>query len=153
MSSVLRSLGLEDASDEQRTDAGASAESERSTHKLSFRLARLLFGGTLVFTGLNHFRDTESMVAYAESKGIPAADVMVPFSGGMLAFAGAGIALWRLPVLAAGAAVTFFLGVTPSMHDFWNADEDQKQSQMNDFLKNVGLLGGALAFLVRGGRE
>jgi putative oxidoreductase len=33
-------------------------------------------------------------------------------------------------------------------HDFWNAPADQKQGEVNNFLKNVALLGGALAFLV-----
>ena len=112
-------------------------------------IARLLYGGILVFTGLNHFRNAENMAGYAESKGVPMADLAVPFSGGMLVTSGLGIILWRLPRLAAGAAATFFVGVTPMMHDFWNADEQERQQEMNDFLKNVGLLSAALTFLSR----
>jgi len=117
---------------------------------LFFRLARLLFGAVLVATGLNHFQQTEGMVQYADAKGIPNAETMVPLSGGLLVFSGLGIALWKLPKLAAGAAATFLVAATPTMHDFWNADEENKQSETNAFLKNVAMLGGALAFLVRG---
>ncbi|MFD1512935.1 DoxX family protein [Halomarina rubra] len=116
-------------------------------------MARLLFGAVLVFTGLNHFQNTEGMAQYAEAKGIPNAETMVPVSGGLLVFSGLGIAFWRVPKLAAGAAATFLVAATPTMHDFWNADEEQKQTELNAFLKNVAMLGGALAFLVRAGKR
>lgn len=116
-------------------------------------LGRLLYGSVLIFTGLNHFQDQESMAAYAEAKGVPMADLAVPFSGGMLIFGGLGIILWRLPRLAAGTIISFFVTTTPLMHDFWAVDEEQKQSEMNNFLKNVGLLGAAFAFLRRANRQ
>ena len=118
---------------------------------LAFLLGRLLFGGVLAFTGLNHFADTESMVAYADAKGIPAASLAVPFSGGMLVFGGLGIALGAFPALAAGAVALFLLVSTPTMHDFWAAPEEQQQTEMTQFLKNVALLGGALFFLALSG--
>jgi putative oxidoreductase len=34
------------------------------------------------------------------------------------------------------------------MHDFWAAPEEQRQSEMTAFLKNVWLLAGALAFML-----
>ena len=145
----------ETAADERREAVGderRGADRGRSLGPPSL-LARLLYGGVLIFTGLNHFRNVESMTGYAESKGVPMADLAVPFSGGMLVTGGLGIILWRLPRLAAGAAVTFFVGATPVMHDFWNVDEGEKQQQMNHFLKNVGLLGAALAFLSRANKK
>jgi putative oxidoreductase len=36
------------------------------------------------------------------------------------------------------------------MHDFWAAAEDDQQDEMINFLKNVGLLGGALVLLALG---
>jgi putative oxidoreductase len=36
--------------------------------------------------------------------------------------------------------------ITPLMHAFWREEDPmQKQSQLSNFMKNVGLLGGALA--------
>lgn len=40
--------------------------------------------------------------------------------------------------------MTFLLGVTPVMHDFWNSPEDP--SQMIDFLKNLALFGCLLTY-------
>ncbi|MFC6770910.1 DoxX family protein, partial [Halorubrum pallidum] len=66
---------------------------------------------------------------------------------GAMVAAGAGIALWRLPRVATGAAVTFLVGVTATMHDFWNADEDDKSGERLAFFGNLAMLGGALVFL------
>ncbi|SDZ97390.1 Uncharacterized membrane protein YphA, DoxX/SURF4 family [Haloplanus vescus] len=112
-----------------------------------FLLARVLFGGVMAFTGLNHFLDAEGMIGYAQAKGIPAASLGVPFSGGMLIAGGLGLILGVYPTIAAGAIAVFLVGATPTMHDFWNAPEDQRQGEFNNFLKNVALLGGALVFL------
>ncbi len=112
-----------------------------------FVLGRLLFGGVFAFTGLNHFLDTEAMSGYAEAKGVPAAGLAVPFTGGMLLFGGLGIVLGVVPTLAAGAIAAFLLVATPLMHDFWAVPEDQQQSEMTHFLKNVSLLGAALLLL------
>ena len=112
-------------------------------------IGRLLYGGVLIFTGLNHFKDPEGMVGYAEAKGVPMADLAVPFSGGLLVFSGLFLILWRLPRLAAGAVISFLVPSTLLMHDFWAVDEEQKQAEMNNFLKNTALLGAAFAFLKR----
>ena len=138
----------------EATDADDADDTDRvPDDALFFRMARLLFGAVLVTTGLNHFQQTEGLVQYADAKGIPNAETMVPLSGGLLVFSGLGIALWRLPKVAAGAAATFLVAATPTMHDFWNADEENKQSETNAFLKNVAMLGGAFAFLVRANDE
>lgn len=76
------------------------------------------------------------------------ASLGVPVSGGMLIAGGLGILLGVYPTIAAGAIALFLVAATPTMHDFWNAPDDQKQGERNNFLKNVALLGTALAFLV-----
>ncbi|ADJ14386.1 DoxX family protein [Halalkalicoccus jeotgali] len=116
-------------------------------------LGRLLFGGMLLAAAINAFRGMEGQIAYAESKDIEYANYLVPFTSGMLAFGGIGIALWRFPRLAAGAAATFLAGVTPTMHDFWNAPDEQRQNELNHFIKNGAMLGGALSYLYRACRE
>jgi putative oxidoreductase len=110
-------------------------------------LGRALFGGVLAFMALDNFRDLDSMVGYADSKGVPEAEKLVPFSSGMLLFGGIGITLGRFGRLAPGAVVTWFVGVTPQMHDFWNMEDDQREQQMIHFLKNLVMLGGAIFFL------
>lgn len=115
--------------------------------ELAFLLGRLLFGLVLAFNGLNHFMDAESMVGYVDSKGVPAPGVLVPLTGAQLLLGGLGIALGIFPLLSAIALATFLLFVTPIMHNFWAVPEDQKQSEMTNFLKNTAMLGGSLVLL------
>lgn len=114
---------------------------------VAFLLGRFLFGGVIAFMGTNHFVNAETMAGYAGAKGIPAAELVVPFTGGLLLFAGLGIALGAFPMLAAGALAVFLVVTTPTMHDFWAVPEGQRQSEMTSFLKNVTMLGVALVFL------
>jgi uncharacterized membrane protein YphA (DoxX/SURF4 family) len=129
---------------------GASAFGS-SGAEVAFLLARLLFGAVFVFFGLNHFTNAEMMSGYAGAKGVPAADLMVPFTGGMLVFGGLGILLGVFPAVAAGAVAVFLLVTTPVMHDFWAAPEEEQVTEMTQFLKNVALLGMTLGFLAVSG--
>jgi putative oxidoreductase len=114
---------------------------------------RLLFGGMLAFAAINGFRNRDAQIGYAESKNVPYADRLVPFSSGMLAFGSIGIVLWRVPAVAAGAVATFLAATTPAMHDFWEASGQEKQNELNHFIKNVAMLGAAVAFLRRALRQ
>lgn len=133
-------------SDRQTTASNATPDRDAGSNPPPL-VARLLYGSVLVYTGINHFQNAESMIGYAESKGVPEADLAVPVTGAMLVGSGVGIVLWRLPRLAAATAVAFFIGVTPTMHDFWNFEGDERQSQRNNFLKNMAMLGAAITFL------
>lgn len=119
----------------------------------TFLVARLLFGGVLAFSAIDNLRDLDDMIEYAESKNAPQPERTVPFISGTLLFGGVGIAFWRLPRLAAVSVLAFLASITPVMHDFWAVDEDQKETQMVHFLKNIGLIGGALAFLLHAQRD
>jgi len=109
---------------------------------------RLLFGGLLAFMGLNHFRNLESLSAYTESQGIPCARIAVIVSGLMLLGGGLSVALGLYPMVGTALLVAFFVAVTPEMHGFWTVDDpQQRQQEMNNFLKNLALLGGSLILL------
>ena len=114
-------------------------------------VGRLVFGGFLAFQGLNHFMNTDEMAGYAGSKGVPAARFGVIASGILLLLGGLGIILGVYPIIAAGMLAVFFVLVTPVMHDFWAAPEEEQQNEMVNFIKNVELLGASLVFLVLGG--
>jgi putative oxidoreductase len=123
-----------------------------TVNPIAFLLGRLLFGGVLAFTGLNHFMQADQMSSYAEMKGAPLPRLSVLVSGALLVLSGVAIALGAVPIIAAVALVVFFVVVTPLMHDFWNADDPETQEQeMTHFLKNGALAGGALIVLAVGG--
>jgi len=111
------------------------------------RLGRVLFGCGVALQASEDFREMEDTIEYAESAGVPLPDVAAPFASGMMIVAGVGIAFWRLPRIATGAAVAFLTVVTATMHDFWNADEGDKSGERLAFFGNLAMLGGALVFL------
>lgn len=111
------------------------------------RLGRLLFGLGLALQASEDFRDMEETIEYAESAGVPMANIAAPFASGMMFVAGVGIALWRIPRLSTGAAATFLAVVTTTMHDFWNADEDSRSGERLAFFGNLAMFGAALVFL------
>ncbi|ELY46338.1 DoxX family protein [Natronorubrum sulfidifaciens] len=112
-----------------------------------FLIARVLFGGIIAVMGLNHFLDLETTAGYAEMKGVPAPTLSVLLSGVVLVFGGLGIVLGLFPAIAAGALAGFLLVTTPLMHDFWAVPDDQQQSELTAFMKNVGLFAGTLVVL------
>ncbi|OLZ40693.1 quinol oxidase [Natrinema saccharevitans] len=109
---------------------------------------RLLFGGLIIYQGIDHLLAPDAMAGYAEAKGVPAPKFGVVASGVLLVLAGFGLVLGVYPVLAAGALAVFFLVVTPFMHDFWAVPEDQKQDELTHFTKNVELFAASLLVLV-----
>jgi len=134
---------------ERRGSIDDSSGGERLMGRIS-TLGRALFGGVLAFTAVDNLRDIDEVAAYAESNGVPAADRLVPLSSGMLLVGSLGVVLGRVPRLSAGAIAAFLVGVTPTMHDFWNREEGERKQQLNHFVKNTALLGSALFFLSRG---
>ena len=108
------------------------------------KYGRLLYGGILFYTAVENVQNLEGRIGYAEAKGVPVPDVLVPLASGLLLAGSVGVTLWRYPRLSAAAVSAFLLGVTPTMHDFWNAEEGDRTTEKNQFLKNVSMLGAAL---------
>ena len=105
----------------------------------------MLLGGYFLYSGINHFRQHNTLAEYASSKNVPAPDAGVIATGVALTVGGASTVLGVKPKLGAAAIIGFLAGVSPIMHDFWNhEDPSQRQADMNHFTKNMALLGGAL---------
>lgn len=104
---------------------------------------RALFALLFVILGMGHFND--QTIGYAAAMGVPMASLLVPASG-ILAIVGAlSVAFGYRARLGALALIAFLVPVTFSMHQFWAAPD--AMAAMNEkiaFLKNLGLVGGAL---------
>ncbi|MFB6169524.1 MAG: DoxX family protein [Haloarculaceae archaeon] len=124
---------------------------ETSAAALAFLVGRLLFGGVLAFMGLNHFQQREEMAGYAEFKGVPAPNVMVPLTGVVLVLGGLSVIVGAYVAVGAVLLAAFLLASAVLMHDFWAASGEDQQTEMTQFLKNVALAGGALALVAVAG--
>lgn len=107
-------------------------------------LGRTLYSGILAYMALDGFKNNDKRVETAREKGVPMPDILVPFVTGMLFVANVGILFWRFPRASTGALIVFFLGTTPSIHNFWTMEGKERQNNKINFLKNIALLGGAI---------
>ena len=116
--------------------------------KAPFLLGRMIFGGFFLYNGVHLIKDYKQLAKHAESKHIPLPELSVLASGAMLTLGGASVLLGVKPKLGTLAILGFLATASPTMHDFWN-DKDPAQQQANkiNFMKNVALMGGALAML------
>lgn len=112
-------------------------------------VGRILFGGFFVIGGAMHFMNLSFMTEYARAKGAPLPKLSVIASGMVIMLAGLGVVFgvyqsWSLLALAA-----FIIVITPLMHAFWKvSDPNMRMADMQMFLKNMALLGAALALYV-----
>lgn len=112
---------------------------------------RMCFAAIFILGGLGHFLNYSGEVAYAQSMGVPMADLLVPVAGAMILIGGLSVLLGYWARLGALLIVAFLVPVTLIMHRFWGlTDAMQAANQTAHFLKNVSMLGGALLVMYFG---
>lgn len=106
---------------------------------------RILFAAIFILSGPGHF--TPGLVSYAANAGVPAPWFLVPAAGVLAVLGGLCVALgWRAK-LGGWLLVVFLVPVTLVMHQFWGlTDPAEAMMQRVNFMKNLSMLGGALAF-------
>lgn len=111
-----------------------------------FLIGRILYGGFFIMNGLNHFLKSEALKGYAATKGVK--PFWVYFSGLLILLGGLGILLGVYVQLAVLFIAVFLIAVSFIMHNYWrDTDPNMKMSDMVNFMKNMALLGAALALL------
>jgi putative oxidoreductase len=117
-----------------------------STIAVLLLIGRILYGGFFLISGANHFLKLSAYKPYVASKGVPAPGLAVVGSGLLILLGGLSVLLGCWPNIGLLLIVIFLLGTTPMMHSFWKLTDPM--ARMNDqinFMKNVALLGAALA--------
>jgi putative oxidoreductase len=110
-----------------------------------FLLGRLLFVYLFVESGLMNLRRKPQQVDQAAARDVPEPGVAVPAAGLLAVLGGISVALGLYGDVGALMIAAFLIGVTPVMHAYWRETEAAKRkAQRINFMKNVGLLGGAL---------
>jgi putative oxidoreductase len=113
-------------------------------------VGRILLGIVFIPAGFGKIGGFAGTAGYIASKGLP-----LPEVGAALAIAVeivAGIALvvgWKTRWAALALAV-FTLAATVFFHAFWAVPPEQQMTQQLMFMKNIGIVGGLLAFYAFG---
>jgi putative oxidoreductase len=104
---------------------------------------RILYALIFVMAGPGHF--TANTIAFAASKGVPLASIVVPLSGIIATVGGLSIAAGYKAKWGGLLIVLFLVPVTVMIHNFW-AMTDPNMAQVNQimFMKNLSMLGAAL---------
>jgi len=106
-------------------------------------LGRALLSAIFILYGFPHF--TAPTIGYAAHHGVPAAGVLVPFSGVMAIVGGVSILVGYHAKAGAWLLIVFLLVVTPVMHNFWSfSDPGLRALQQGMFMKNLAMMGGAI---------
>lgn len=109
-------------------------------------VGRILLGGFFLFAASNHLLDTQALSQGAAAQGVPAPTFAVIATGFLLLVGGASLVAGAWPRIGLACIVLFLVGVTPVMHAFWAMEEGPaRMAQMGNFLRNIALLGAALA--------
>jgi len=107
-------------------------------------VGRAIFGGFFFYSGLHHFMERVALTSVTAAAGVPFPDIAVLGTGLLLVMGGVGLMTGLWPRLGAVMIIAFLIGVTPVMHAFWKDPAGpQRVANLGNFLKNVGLLGGA----------
>ncbi len=114
----------------------------------AFLLGRILVGGYYLQSAFHQFAAVGPLSRAAAAHGVPAPEAAVIGAGLLLLVAGVSFLLGVFPRLGVGAIVLFLVPVTLIMHAFWaDRDPGQRQADIINFTKNIGLLGSSLMFL------
>ena len=113
-------------------------------------LGRILIVAIFLMSGLHKLDQFEETAALMAGKGLPMVDVVLMLSifielgGALMILLGwharigtLGLFLWLIPV-------------TLTFHAFWQVPPEQAQLQMNEFMKNVAIMGALILVMLHG---
>jgi len=115
-----------------------------STANTAALVGRILVAAIFVISGFGKISGFEGVAGYIGSKGLPmpqllaALTIALELGGGILLVIG-----YKVRIVS----ILFFLWLIPTtilFHKFWGIDAAQVQNQMNNFLKNVSIMGAML---------
>jgi putative oxidoreductase len=110
-----------------------------------FLVGRILLGGFLLYSGLQHFTNLATLSQHTAAKGVPMATAAVVVAGILLLVAGLSFLLGLAPKIGIAALVLFLVPVTLTMHQFWTEHGMAAANDLERFARNVGLLGAVMA--------
>ena len=107
-------------------------------------IGRILFSLIFLGAGIGHLVKPKETAAYAELRGMPAAEWRVRISGVLIAAGGLGVILGVWMDLAALGLTVYVLIAAFLIHHFWTDEEPTRTVEMAMFMKNLAIAGAGL---------
>jgi putative oxidoreductase len=107
-------------------------------------VGRILLSFIFIVSGINKIFNFAGTTGYIESAGLPAPQLLLI---GTIIIEAIGGLMILLGFRARWAALVIFLWLIPTtflFHAFWSVPAEQMQAEMNNFMKNVAIMGGML---------
>ena len=109
---------------------------------------RVLYGGVMIFSGINNYRHLKIMAELTKSKGMPLPTLCVVIASAICILGGISILVNYQIKIGVLLVWVFLLPATVIIHNFWTVEDPmEKGNEMGHFLKNLLILAGALIFL------
>lgn len=110
-----------------------------------FLLGRILFSLVFLGSGIGHLTQTAGSAQYAAYKKVPSPTLAVQVSGVAMLLGGLAVILGIFMDLAGLLLAILLLLMAFMMHRFWEeTDQQTKQVEMAQFMKNVSMAGAGL---------
>lgn len=110
-------------------------------------IGRILIGGLIAFSGLNHFMRMKQMTMFAKANKVPMPGVASFVSGLGLLLGGLGILTWTEPVISMWIVAVLLFLFAVKMHSFWKKTGENKTIQMRFFMGNMMIVGALLILI------
>ncbi|QKT04657.1 DoxX family protein [Ectothiorhodospiraceae bacterium 2226] len=117
---------------------------------LALLLARLMLAAIFIIAGLSKVFFFNATVGYIASKGLPLPQVLLVLTIAIEIVGGLMLALGLRARLAALVLFLFLIPVTYYFHPFWDASPAAMRQELNQFLKNLAIMGGMLYVMAAG---
>jgi putative oxidoreductase len=112
--------------------------------KFSITLGRFLLGLYFFVPGLRKFTESEKLEAYMQSHDIAFAPELLWFAGAVSVVGGILLMSGRHVKIVAYGFVVYVLLVNFMLHNFWSMSDDMVAREMQNFVKNLGIMAGLL---------
>jgi putative oxidoreductase len=112
---------------------------------LTALFGRIFLSAIFLFSALGKLMDWSGTTHHMAEKGMVATSFFLAGAIALEIFGGLSVLFGFLTRFGASALVIFLVTATPIFHDFWVEPGAVRMNQMQHFMKNVAIMGGAMA--------
>lgn len=113
-------------------------------------IGRLLIAAIFLVSGIAKLTDTPGTVAHMAAMGIPYPENLAIIAGTAEVLGAIAIATGFLTRIASFGLILFLIPTTLIFHAFWNDTDQERMSQMVNFMKNLAIIGGLAVLMAQG---